>query len=722
MATNPYDILYGQEYNPNGDQANGQAGANTPGSVQNAAVQGAGAGAKGDPFAGMLAHAQALNAVRAQRRVRQAPPRGNAFQPQSDRRVRQAPDPRMIGRVEPEAPSGYASSTLQSQPPQPPPQPFRPVYQAASYSAPQEMMTTDPEGSGYNPYLQYGGTPETEMPVEDPNLALPTRTPTGGIVPNIDPGWWDKQYAQQPTPETPVVPPPVAPPPVVPPPVAPNPTPPPTETPENPVVENPNIPLPPREPGGGIVPNIPGEPPPATTPPPVTTQRPAPPGVNADTWTKVNSWVDDARAQGADYSWLYDRSWALEQYYEDMARLGADADGVDFVDWAKHRFTDLTPEQNKLAGRRGYDTYLYNADGSLRGHGNNPTAPEPPAPGAPATGTGTPEQPVATPPVTTPPVIIPSKGVVPKTIPGTTPETGGPEPAPPGSKGTTPTTGGPEPAPPGSKGGEGGEDWFTKLKAKIDKGGEEGELETSKQYDYEQRLSAMFRRQQDKLERKMRSSAALDGRQNSGGFGMALGNAQAELSSQQGAQMADQLVKTGEAGLDRSLQKYTTDRATRTRMIELSTEAGMNKYITDLNNDLEKNKIKTNDDLQRYLNSQDNVLKKYGIDKDDLLERYKAELGLEGAKANAASQVSAARLSAAAQKAASDASRAAQKYDADTRLRLGLYGTDVDRENNLMRNQNDREKLKQEILRLIMENSPDPNNTRPPTGTVVVRP
>jgi hypothetical protein len=827
MAYNPYSELFGQEYNPNGDAANGTAGSMTSGSIQNAAIQNSPAGKSGDPFTGMLAHAQAINAVKNGRRRNDA-----KFQPGQGPGLRVAPNemnipqkkqvnpglmqPAPLGAPpqqyggQPGGGSGWSSITdggngnylgtgpyrvgpapQQGGSPDPrwistgpypvPQQPGAPVdprwistgpfpmppqqggddyhmrlWQQATGNAPTgdphmrlwQQAVNQPSGAPPPQYYErpdatYGNDPHMRLWQQATgNFVAPPQQ--GGFVPGkgngqkyegtTNAGGPNYEYAmQEPTyrvaamqtsgPDyeggggttTPEQPPPAP----VPPPV-----------PEAPLpVENPQLPAPVRNPDGTTT-----QPPPDPTtgrggrgvrtgaplPNPTPNAPPPNPGTVPD-WV-WNTAVRYAKEGGEAYKWLLQRPQVIQMYHEEMSRLGEMSRGIDFVDWVQSRFTNLPEGSNPLYKRKGYDTYTHNADGTLRGFGSENPAYNPggtPAPSSPVP--GTPGGPAVPPPPNPeqPRVIIPPGAPVPPYTP--------PPPAPPetGAPGTPPPTGGtPPPTAPTSPTTPSGEqeDWFTKLKAKIDEGAEPGTLQTSGQYDYEKRIMPLFQRQQQELERRMRAQGALDKRQNSGGFGMQLGSAMADLNAQQGAQLADTMVKTGEAGLDRALQKYLGDQNTRSKMIELGTEAGMQKYLAELNNDLERHKIKTNDDLQRYLNGQDNALKKYGIDKDDLLERYKAELQLEGAKANASSNVSAARLQAAASKAASNAAREAQRYDADVRLRLGLYGTDVERENNLMRYQLGVWGLSPDIIKLIMGASPDTQVGATPPGTVVVKP
>lgn len=82
------------------------------------------------------------------------------------------------------------------------------------------------------------------------------------------------------------------------------------------------------------------------------------PGVDAGMWQTAQQW---GAAPG--YEWLLANPWAIGQYYEHAAAQAAKGESdIDVVDF----FASLgyaSPE----AGRRGYDTMKYRADGTLRG-------------------------------------------------------------------------------------------------------------------------------------------------------------------------------------------------------------------------------------------------------------------------------------------------------------------------------------------------------------------
>lgn len=114
-------------------------------------------------------------------------------------------------------------------------------------------------------------------------------------------------------------------------------------------------------------------------------------------------------SQHPGYEWV--SPYDVAQYIEDMQRMGAEGNEIDFPDWVAHRFTD--GRSNPAAGRRGFDTYLYRSDGSLRGFPKGYT-PDP-------TGMGTPPGAVGGPPAT------PNGGNPPVAT------TGGPSTTPPGA-------------------------------------------------------------------------------------------------------------------------------------------------------------------------------------------------------------------------------------------------------------------------------------------------
>jgi hypothetical protein len=272
-------------------------------------------------------------------------------------------------------------------------------------------------------------------------------------------------------------------------------------------VQNPQLPLPPRNPDGGIVP-----PPPPTTgrggrgvrpgdplPNPVTNQ-PAPPGPT----DIANETYDQTVARYAatpGYEWIKDKPWAIQEYRDEMARTGSKA---DFVDWAAARFTDVA---SPLAGRAGFNSYTHNADGSLVGwNANSPTwgnneftstkintAVQDTTPGGPTRG---------------------ADGRL---------STGG---APTGTSTTTATSSGS--STPGN----------------------------ANSPDMEKYMQALFGRQSSELQRRLDAKGANAGVLQSGGHLQASADAQANLQAQQGGQLGDYLFQDAQSLREQELKKW----------------------------------------------------------------------------------------------------------------------------------------------------------------------
>jgi hypothetical protein len=467
------------------------------------------------------------------------------------------------------------------------------------------------------------------------------------------------------------------------------------------VPKNPNPPnlasdRPPKPTMGTPTPTQPGE--------PVLT-GPAPPkppgfeGVPDAAWNDITRWVNDAKAQGADYSFLLQHPDLIMQYRNFVGTDTSGArNGIDFVDWLQH----MHPNEfnNPLAGRQGFDTFLYtDANGTQRGYGQGTGAPQP--------GLGQPVDDAAAryqrrqwyldhiqgtnldpndPANFVGGIVFDQYGQLKSAAPApapatpapTTPTTpGAPVPAP-GGSGAGPVPGG-EGVPGGTGGGQGTAPAPTPAPA-PDSGDETQRLIDqfksnfgAHQPDIESLLNPMFSRQQQRLSQSLNAEAALTpGRLQSGGYGENKATAMAELGGQQSATLATALQKQQELQMNQN-----------TQVMQLATQAGMQKYITDINNDLELYKVRTNDDLQRYLNGQDNALKRYGIDAQAVWERYSADQNLKGNALAAQASVNAAALHAAATAAAGKAAADASRANAQLQFELGMSGLGVDRERNI---------------------------------------
>lgn len=413
---------------------------------------------------------------------------------------------------------------------------------------------------------------------------------------------------------------------------------------------------------------------------------PVPQGVDPRLWQDVTGYVTEAGLQGADYTWLWTHPNAVQEFRA-WAVANPNRRNVDIVDWLRHNYGAAQGIQanHSLAGRRGYDTFVFSPAGVPWGHpqdgtggrGINPTAPQQPQnsidangvpllPGyrppsnpnatGPNGGPGNQPAPPLGPPPPAPPVeppvkvipteepYVPVEEVEPKAV--VPPEEAAPE---------RPTL------PP---------DWVGEFNP--------GEGDTFKRY--EELLNPFYDRMQDKFAKKLRAQGALSGNIDSGGFGQNMAEGLASLQAEFGKDLADKVTVAHEKALDRVLQKYGIDTGARTTMYQIDTQ----KFIAQIQDDTARLGIKTNADLERYLGDRKLELERYGIDTNKWLEQYKADVQREVGFYSADASVKAASLHASAAQAAAGASAAAAQYDAQVRRELGILGFDIERENNIM--------------------------------------
>jgi hypothetical protein len=181
---------------------------------------------------------------------------------------------------------------------------------------------------------------------------------------------------------------------------------------------------------------------------------------------------------------------------------------------------------------------------------------------------------------------------------------------------------------------------------------------------------------QDQLARQLIHRSAVTGQINSGGDAAVFGDKMGQLINEQNAQLGQMGFAAQQAALDRALQS------------------------TKNMNDFE---------LQKWAEANKVMLGKMGID----AQRYATDKGYQ-----------AAVVSASAQQAAANASANASMYGDDIRYKLGLVGYDVDRENNLLKNQQFYSGLGLDWAKLMASVSPDSfiNGTNTTPGTVYIKP
>jgi hypothetical protein len=461
---------------------------------------------------------------------------------------------------------------------------------------------------------------------------------------------------------------------------------------------------------------------------------PVPASVNPQLWHDVTGYVTEAGLQGHDYSWLWTHPNAVQEFRAWAVANPNRAKDVDIVDWLRHNYGAAQGIQatHGLAGRRGYDTYVFSPAGVPWGHGLDGTG-----------GQGINPTPQAPPPNSTDANGVPlPPGYRAPSDPNATGPNGGPgtQPAPPGTPGAPPTLGGPndwvvpktvgtgDPTIPVEEneqkfiaggGPDGGKDFKTP-EMKPEWAGEFNPNANDTFKRYEDLFNPMFQRQQDQFARKMRAQGALTGNIDSGGFGQDMAEGLAELGGQQSALLGDKISTAHEKALDRVLQKYVTDTGAKTAMHQIDTQ----KFIAQLQDDTAKYGIKTNADLERYLGDKKLELERYGIDANDLLERYKADTAARVGMYSADRGVEAASLQASAAGAAASANAAAAQYDAQVRRELGLIGFDIERENNIMRFILGLGSLGGDYMDNIIGTSPDwwLNNNPWPGGDTYVKP
>lgn len=358
------------------------------------------------------------------------------------------------------------------------------------------------------------------------------------------------------------------------------------------------------------------------------------------------------------YGWLVQSPMAIQEY-QDWANQTGNTD-VDIVDWLKHQDA-YANRANPLAGRNGYDTFLYKMDANGQrvardaAPAANPNSPPPPGTtitpsggsgGYAATGPAPAPPPATVPPPAPQPQPAPTPSPAPAPPPATapTPPTVAappPAPAPPTPPPTAPPATVPPPAatpssttptPPNPN------DLIASLHSVLDPG---------------------FQWEQDQLTRSARAASAANGgyADDSGGAGANLLNAQQALAANQGTRLSDYVTSADQKALDRALQYYMTNTQAGTSRYQVDAD----KAIAAMNADVQRFGITTNADIEQGKID----FGKYQIDKTDLLERYKAELALKGQQYSADKQLDAAALQKAASASIAASNERASKYAAD---------------------------------------------------------
>jgi hypothetical protein len=297
--------------------------------------------------------------------------------------------------------------------------------------------------------------------------------------------------------------------------------------------------------------------------PPAPTQQTAGPMAWDDLASK---YADDAKAQGHDYEWLRGNGWMVQQYQEDMQRMGLynQPGAPDFVDWAKSRFPSFS---HTLAGRQGYDTFINTADGGMRGWGGSGTA----TPGSYGAG-GSWDSFVAS-------QATPQAPASPTSTTTTT-----------SSKSATTTPGGGN-AP-----------------------------------DMEAYMAALFGRQSDQLQRRLDAKAANMGTLQSGGYLASSADAQAALSAEQGGQLGGYLFQDVMSQRDNDLKRYLGQLDSETSKYGADAAAKAAKYGASAS----RSAARYGADASRYNADLDYRLGLDRLRYDDMFNQRNYDLGIFG--------------------------------------------------------------------------------------------
>ncbi len=338
--------------------------------------------------------------------------------------------------------------------------------------------------------------------------------------------------------------------------------------------------------------------PPLTTPPPnpgtppvippVTIVGPPPAGIDMQTWSDANRWVNEAKAKGWDYSYLLQQPQLISQFRAWQQANNAQA--VDPVDWLKHN-----GYSSPGAGRSGDDTFLKWYQSAHAGQPGTPSGPPTTPPVAPPV---LPPAPVNPPPPNTapPPVRQDPTNWKPTTYPGV-----------PDDKTLATILGG--------------------------------------------YLNPAYQQGQNDLGAQLRGQAALTGDSNSGGFGEVFGRSEGRLIADQNKDFADKLMAARTQEKDLAQQRYNTDVGAQTAHYQIDsnkftqqlqddtarygikTNSDMERYLADQKTSLAKYGIDVDAIMKQYQADLQLKGQQYGIDKifdiqvfQDATNRYIADL------------------------------------------------------------------------------------------------